>query len=47
MIVTKVDKGECHLGFRVEFKVFEGDVVDERQVHRQERGDGYCFLGEI
>jgi hypothetical protein len=47
MVVTKVDEGECCLGFRVEFKVFEMDVVDKKQVHRRERGDGYRFLGEI
>jgi hypothetical protein len=47
VVITEVDEGECSLGLWVEFKIFEVDVVDERQVHRRERGDGYCFLGEI
>jgi hypothetical protein len=47
MVVAEVNKSECCLSFRVKFEVFEVDVVDEGQVYRRERGDGYCFLGEI
>jgi hypothetical protein len=45
VVVAEVNKSECCLGFWVEFKVFQADVVNEGQVHGRERGDGYCFLG--
>jgi hypothetical protein len=45
VIVAEVNEGECCLGFWVEFEVFKVNVVDKGQVHRRERGDGYCFLG--
>ena len=47
MVVAEIDEGECCLGFWVEFKVFEVDVVDKGQVHGRERGDGYRFLGAV
>jgi hypothetical protein len=47
VVVTKVDEGECSLGFWVKFEVFEVDVIDKGQVHGRERGDGYLLLGGI
>jgi hypothetical protein len=47
LVVAEVDEGECCLGFWVKFEVFKVDVVDEGQIHRRERGDGYRFLGAI
>ena len=46
MVVTEVDKGECCSGVFIEFKVFKVDVIDEGQVHRRERREGYHLLGE-
>jgi hypothetical protein len=47
VVVAEVDEGEHCLGFWVEFEVFKADVVDEGQIHRRKRGDGYRFLGAI